>query len=112
MGKEDIILIHDAAIGGHTMTKGARYRYIHESTDKDGIFHESIYICGTNIIQERLVNWSLFIKSSKNEIMSNQEIIDMITALTNVVEVNREPFGNQQVIKQANKKISELMELI
>lgn len=65
MEKEDIILIHDAAIIGHIMTIGARYRYIHEWTDNEGIFHESIYICGTNVIQERCVDWKLFIKASK-----------------------------------------------
>ena len=50
--------------------------------------------------------------NSKNTIMTKQEIIDMITALTKVVEANKGWLGSESLMRDANEKIRELMKLI
>jgi len=44
--------------------------------------------------------------------MTKQEVIDMITALTKVVEANRGWLGSESLMNKANSKIRELMKLI
>ena len=44
--------------------------------------------------------------------MTPQEIIDMINALSKVVEANKGLFGSESTSYEANKKIKQLMKLV
>jgi len=43
-------------------------------------------------------------------ILSEQQKIDMLNALSKVVEANRGLMGNERVARKANKKIEELLD--
>jgi len=44
--------------------------------------------------------------------MTAQEVIDMINALSKVVEVNKGWLGSESTMIEANKKIKQLMKLV
>jgi hypothetical protein len=56
-----------------------------------------------------------FIKTKLNKlknIMTKEEIIEAIKALTEVVKANNGLLGSESMMKEANEKIQELMKLL
>ncbi len=59
--------------GGFLMPAGAVYDYFPEYTQSSGKPYPSHYACGTHIIYERDIDWTMFIKASKYD-----EFIDKV----------------------------------